>query len=175
MGERKRASMAYEAGSLAAVLALVAACAAATAWAQAPACAGPACSRAPAVKEADAPCRIDDVDGTTPPARQFESGCLAKRRFAAPQRAAACREDGPDCGATAADDVIESLTVYGTREAEDVYAPTLEQRFAGVLVRGNPEVNGGKIRHGAFHALGMYWGADPLSFLYLNIRYGLFE
>jgi hypothetical protein len=46
---------------------------------------------------------------------------------------------------------------------------TVEQRFAGALNRGNPEVAGGKIRYGAFYDGFVYWGSDPLSFVWLNV------
>ena len=70
---------------------------------------------------------------------------------------------------------LPAIDVVGSRESPDERLPTLEERFASTLDRGNPEVAGGKIRHGAFYALGMYWGSDPLTFLYLNLRYGIFE
>ena len=70
---------------------------------------------------------------------------------------------------------LPTVEVVAELEPDDAPSPTLERRFATALVRGNPEVAGGKIRHGAFRALGVYWGAEPLSFLYLNLRYGLFE
>jgi hypothetical protein len=70
---------------------------------------------------------------------------------------------------------LPPVDVVGVAESEDFLALTLETRFAATLVRGNPEVPGGRMRHGAFYALGLYWGADPLSFLYYNLRYGLAE
>ena len=36
---------------------------------------------------------------------------------------------------------------------------TVEQRFADALNRGNPEVPGGNIRHGAFYDGYVYWGS----------------
>ena len=45
--------------------------------------------------------------------------------------------------------------------------------FAAALNRGNPEVPGGKIRHGAFYDGFVYWGNDPTSFLWLNTIDGL--
>jgi hypothetical protein len=65
---------------------------------------------------------------------------------------------------------LPSIYVEGRAEREGSKpAPgTLEQRFADVLNRGNPEVPGGSIRHGAFYDGFLYWGSDPLSFLWLN-------
>ena len=117
--------------------------------------------------------------------RTFARGCLAQRDFSrhAETRDAACAAGRADCpasrdGATGGvlDPVrLPPVDVVGMPEAEDAPSMLPEARFAAQLNRGNPEVNGGKMRHGAFHALGMYWGADPLSFLYYNVRYGLFD
>lgn len=134
------------------------------------ACAGDDCGYPPATRSSPAPCAAAVSDpGNFHNA--FARGCLARRDFArAPSSGEAPRVESTD---------PERITVHvwGTAESEPDGAPspTLEDRFATVLVRGNPEVPGGKIRHGAFHALGMYWGSDPLSFLYLNLRYGRFE
>ena len=146
-------------------------------------CAGPACPAAPADAR-DAPCRIGDPSGAQPH-RQFEAGCVARRTFAGPGPRDRCPPGTPAC---AASDVaaapgneagtpvsLPPIEVLGFRESPEERLPTLEERFASALDRGNPAVAGGKVRHGAYHALGMYWGAEPLSFLYLNLRYGLLE
>ena len=125
------------------------------------------------------PCRIADVDAGSP-VRRFDRACLAARRTFTTARAplgcdaarGECTEPAPAArvsdGAT-----IETVEVFGLREAPDVVVPRLEQRVADALNRGNPEIAGGKVRHGVFYALGMYWGSDPLTFLYYNLRYGL--
>jgi len=102
----------------------------------------------------------------------FARGCIARRDFSRPS--------GPVREVTTAPAKSEAVTlptveVFGTLEPDAPAPGTVEQRFAATLVQGNPEVPGGKIRHGAFHALGMYWGSDPLTFLYYNVRYGLSE
>lgn len=110
----------------------------------------------------------------------FARGCLAKRDFghARSGQDAGCSRSDPGCAArgtgSALDPVrLPTVEVIALPESDEILPPTLETRFASALVLGNPEVSGGKIRHGAFHALGMYWGSDPLSFLYLNLRHGL--
>ena len=82
------------------------------------------------------------------------------------------RRQGPAHGRRVPPAPVE---VFASPELPADPLPRLEQRFAAALVAGNPEVAGGKIRHGAYYAHGVYWGSDPLSFLYLNLRYGLFE
>ncbi|HEY1327522.1 MAG TPA: hypothetical protein VGI14_11325 [Casimicrobiaceae bacterium] len=47
---------------------------------------------------------------------------------------------------------------------------SVEQKFADALNEGNPEVAGGWMRHGTFYDGVFYWGQDPLSFVYNNIR-----
>jgi hypothetical protein len=46
---------------------------------------------------------------------------------------------------------------------------SVEQKFADALNEGNPEVAGGQMRHGVFYDGYVYWGSDPLSFVYYNI------
>lgn len=156
---------------------------AAAAAADAADCTGPACPAAPADAR-DAPCRIGDPSGAQPH-RQFEAGCVARRTFAGPGPRDRCPPGTPACAASeiaaapggeaGAPVTLPPVEVLGSRETADERRSTLEERFASALDRGNPVVAGGKIRHGAYHALGMYWGAEPLSFLYLNLRYGLFD
>jgi hypothetical protein len=52
---------------------------------------------------------------------------------------------------------------------------SVEQKFAEALNEGNPEVSGGWIRHGMYYDGLMYWGRDPLSFLYNNIKGGILD
>ena len=66
---------------------------------------------------------------------------------------------------------LDTIYVEGRAESDGRKAPpqTKEQRFAATLNAGNPEVNGGKIRHGMFYDGGVYWAPEPLSFIYYNI------
>jgi hypothetical protein len=125
------------------------------------------------------PCAAADLEAgcavvTTPETLHlaFARGCIARRDFSRPAasaREAATKREPGDAVA------LPPVEVFGTLEPDAPPGRTLEQRFATTLAQGNPEVAGGKIRHGAFHALGMYWGQDPLTFLYYNVRYGLPE
>jgi hypothetical protein len=63
---------------------------------------------------------------------------------------------------------IERIFVEGSAEDARRKAREKEERFASALNRGNPEVPGGKVRHGAYYDGIIYWGVDPLSFLWLN-------
>jgi hypothetical protein len=63
---------------------------------------------------------------------------------------------------------IERIFVEGSAEKRQLARQYDEERFAAALNRGNPEVPGGKIRHGAFYDGFVYWGSDPTSFLWLN-------
>jgi len=67
---------------------------------------------------------------------------------------------------------IERLEIEGRDPDRPRPRPrgTLEQRFAHALNAGNPEVGGGQIRHGVYYDGLLYWGSDPLSFLYYNIK-----
>ncbi len=70
----------------------------------------------------------------------------------------------------------ERIFVEAVREAERRPPPrALEQKFAGAINAGNPEVAGGSIHHGAFYDGVFYWGSDPLSFVYLNVRNRLID
>ena len=66
---------------------------------------------------------------------------------------------------------VDKIYVEGRTERDGRIGPaqTTEQRFAAALNAGNPEVNGGKIRHGMFYDGGVYWAPEPLSFIYYNI------
>ena len=66
---------------------------------------------------------------------------------------------------------LDKIYVEGIAESDSRKAPpqTKEQRFAAALNAGNPEVNGGKIRHGMFYDGGVYWAPEPLAFIYYNI------
>jgi hypothetical protein len=63
---------------------------------------------------------------------------------------------------------IERIFVEGPADDANRQRREKEQRFANTLNRGNPEVPGGKIRRGAYYDGFVYWGGDPLSFLWLN-------
>ena len=63
---------------------------------------------------------------------------------------------------------IERIFVEGVPDSAQLEKRFLEQRFAASLNRGNPEIRGGKVRHGAFYDGFIYWGNDPVSFLWLN-------
>jgi hypothetical protein len=63
---------------------------------------------------------------------------------------------------------IERIFVEGSSANRPLRQQIDDQRFANALNRGNPEVPGGKIRHGAFYDGFVYWGSDPMSFLWLN-------
>jgi hypothetical protein len=52
---------------------------------------------------------------------------------------------------------------------------SVEQKFAEALNEGNPEVAGGWIRHGTFYDGVFYWGYDPLSFVYYNVKNRLLD
>ena len=66
---------------------------------------------------------------------------------------------------------IDKIYVEGRAESDGKKEPPLtkEQRFASALNAGNPEVSGGKMRHGMFYDGGVYWAPEPLSFIYYNI------
>jgi hypothetical protein len=52
---------------------------------------------------------------------------------------------------------------------------SVEQKFADALNEGNPEVANGWIRHGVFYDGVFYWGSDPLSFVYYNVKNRMIE
>lgn len=68
----------------------------------------------------------------------------------------------------------ERIIVEGHRPGDEdrrMPAPrSVEQKFADALNEGNPEVPGGWIRHGMYYDGVFYWGRDPLSFIYNNVR-----
>jgi hypothetical protein len=63
---------------------------------------------------------------------------------------------------------IERIFVEGMPDEATRKRREMDRRFANALNDGNPEVPGGKIRHGAYYDGFVYWGGDPLSFLWLN-------
>jgi hypothetical protein len=63
---------------------------------------------------------------------------------------------------------IERIFVEGSADEASRKKREMDWRFANALNRGNPEMPAGKIRHGAYYDGFVYWGADPLSFLWLN-------
>ena len=72
----------------------------------------------------------------------------------------------------------ETARVYSERIIVEGHDPdrrmpparSVEQKFSEALNEGNPEVAGGWIRHGTFYDGVFYWGRDPLSFVYYNVR-----
>jgi hypothetical protein len=66
----------------------------------------------------------------------------------------------------------ERIFVEGTRDPDRRMPPprSVEQKFAEALNEGNPEVAGGWMRHGMFYDGVFYWGRDPLSFVYYNVK-----
>ena len=81
----------------------------------------------------------------------------ARRRHARPRSSAGCLS-------------IASSSRASRNPTDRREAPrTKEQKFAAALNAGNPEVAGGKIRHGMFYDGGVYWAPEPLSFIYYNI------
>ena len=84
-------------------------------------------------------------------------------------------EDAPLRKDEAAEKTLEArypvlrIDVEAHRERTHPPPGTVEERFANVLNRGNPQVEGGEIRHGAFYDGYLYWGSDPLSFIWLNV------
>jgi len=87
----------------------------------------------------------------------------AKRATPAPMRKEEARQKEEFARLT-----IERIFVEGSVDEATRKRRETEQRFANSLNRGNPEVPGGKIRHGAYYDGFVYWGSDPLSFLWLN-------
>lgn len=71
----------------------------------------------------------------------------------------------------------ERIIVEGHRDPDARMPPprSVEQKFAEALNEGNPEVAGGKIRHGMFYDGLFYYGRDPLSFVYNNVRGGILD
>ena len=69
------------------------------------------------------------------------------------------------------------IIVEGHRDPDRRMPPprSVEQKFTEALNEGNPEVSGGSIRHGMYYDGLVYWGRDPLSFLYNNIRGGILD
>jgi hypothetical protein len=63
---------------------------------------------------------------------------------------------------------IERIFVEGSADDAGRKKREADRRFANALNQGNPEVPGGKIRHGAYYDGFVYWGGDPLSFFWLN-------
>jgi len=87
----------------------------------------------------------------------------AKRATPAPLRKEEARQKEEFARLT-----IERIFFEGSVDEATRKRREMEQRFANSLNRGNPEVPGGKVRHGAYYDGFVYWGSDPLSFLWLN-------
>jgi hypothetical protein len=71
----------------------------------------------------------------------------------------------------------ERIYVEGRGDPDKRMPPprSVEQKFAEALNEGNPEVAGGWIRHGTFYDGVFYWGHDPLSFVYYNVKNRLLD
>jgi len=71
----------------------------------------------------------------------------------------------------------ERIFVEGRANPDKRMPPprSVEQKFADALNEGNPEVAGGWMRHGTFYDGVFYWGSDPLSFVYLNVKNRLLD
>lgn len=71
----------------------------------------------------------------------------------------------------------ERIFVEGRADPDKRMPPprSVEQKFSDALNEGNPEVAGGWIRHGTFYDGMFYWGNDPLSFVYLNVKNRLLD
>jgi hypothetical protein len=69
------------------------------------------------------------------------------------------------------------IIVEGHRDPDRRMPPprSVEQKFTEALNEGNPEVSGGWIRHGMYYDGFVYWGRDPLSFIYNNLRGGILD
>ena len=69
------------------------------------------------------------------------------------------------------------IIVEGHGDADRRMPParSVEQKFTDALNEGNPQVSGGWIRHGMYYDGLVYWGRDPLSFIYNNIRGGILD
>jgi hypothetical protein len=67
---------------------------------------------------------------------------------------------------------LTTIYVEGRSDPDRRLPPpkTVEERFADALNAGNPEVAGGWIRHGSYYDGLFYWGNDPFTFIYLNVK-----
>ena len=71
--------------------------------------------------------------------------------------------------------VLDRIEVEGTREREFRREPprTAEQRFADALNQGSPELIAGRIYDGYYFDGTLFWGSDPLSFAWRNLKHWL--
>jgi hypothetical protein len=70
---------------------------------------------------------------------------------------------------------VERIEVQGFRE-RDPFAPpprTTEQTFAEALNQGSPELIAGRIYDGYYYDGTLFWGSDPLSFAWKNVKHWL--
>ena len=69
--------------------------------------------------------------------------------------------------------VIDRIEVEGLREREfRREAPrTAEQRFADALNEGSPELIAGRTYDGYYYDGTLFWGADPLTFAWKNLKH----
>jgi hypothetical protein len=60
------------------------------------------------------------------------------------------------------------------RGPRDPFAPpprTKEQQFADALNEGNPEMIAGRTYDGYYYDGTLFWGSDPLSFAWRNVKH----
>ena len=70
---------------------------------------------------------------------------------------------------------IERIEVQGFRP-RDPFAPpprTKEQQFADSLNQGDPELVAGRSYDGYYYDGTLFWGSDPLSFAWKNVKHWL--
>ena len=68
---------------------------------------------------------------------------------------------------------VERIDVQGFRQ-RDPFAPpprTKEEQFADALNQGNPELIAGHSYDGYYYDGTLFWGSDPLSFAWRNVKY----
>jgi hypothetical protein len=93
-----------------------------------------------------------------------------------PREATPLRKEEAKVREEAARVYSETIFVEGRDPDRRMPPPrSVEQKFADALNAGNPEVPNGWIRHGVFYDGVFYWGADPLSFIYYNVKNRLAE
>ncbi|HEY3531793.1 MAG TPA: hypothetical protein VG840_10915 [Casimicrobiaceae bacterium] len=68
---------------------------------------------------------------------------------------------------------IEHIEVQGFRPRDPFAAPprTKEQQFADALNEGSPEMIAGRSYDGYYYDGTLFWGSDPLSFAWRNVKH----
>ena len=71
--------------------------------------------------------------------------------------------------------VLDRIDVEGISESEGRREPprSAEQRFADVLNEGSPELIAGRTYKGYYYDGTLFWGSDPLSFVWKNATHWL--